>query len=134
MSQRTYLDRAAILAVPDITTEDVDVPEWGGVVRVRGLTASQRDAFEAASLQGKGKNTSVNLHNLRARLVALCIVDEDGNQLFAERDVHVLGQKSAAAIDRIYDTATRLSGIGENDVEELTKNSESDQSDDSISD
>ena len=134
MSQRTYLDRAAILAVPDITTEDVDVPEWGGVVRVRGLTASQRDAFEAASLQGKGKNTSVNLHNLRARLVALCIVDGDGNQLFAERDVHVLGQKSAAAIDRIYDTATRLSGIGENDVEELTKNSESDQSDDSISD
>ena len=134
MSQRTYLDRAAILAVPDIATEDVDVPEWGGVVRVRGLTASQRDAFEAASLQGKGKNTSVNLHNLRARLVALCIVDEDGNQLFAERDVHVLGQKSAAAIDRIYDTATRLSGIGENDVEELTKNSESDQSGDSTSD
>jgi len=128
MSQRTYLDRAAILAVPDITTEDVEVPEWGGVVRVRGLTASQRDKFEADSLQGKGKNARVNFTNLRARLVALCMVDEDGNQIFEERDTHVLGQKSAAAIDRVYSAAMKLSGIGDDDIEELTKNSESDQS------
>ena len=134
MGQRTLLDRAAILAVPDITTEDVEVPEWGGVVRVRGLTASQRDKFEADSLQGKGRNTSVNLHNLRARLVATCLVGESGAPVFAERDIYELGQKSASAIDRIYDVATRLSGIGENDVEELTKNSGSDQGGDSSSD
>lgn len=134
MGQRAYLDRAAILAAPDITTEDVEVPEWGGVVRVRGLTASQRDEFEGNSLQGKGKNTSVNFVNMRARLVALCIVDEQGRPLFSERDIHDLGAKSAGAMDRLFDAATRLSGIGDHDVEELTKNSGSDQSGDSHSD
>ena len=133
MSQRTLLDRAAILAAPDITTEDVDIPEWGGTVRVRGLTASQRDQFESESLKGKGGNVSMNLLNIRARLVALSVVDDDNNPLFTDRDVHVLGGKSASAVDRIFDVATRLSGIGASDVEDLAKNLESSPNDDSDS-
>ena len=133
MSQR-ILDRAAILAAPDIQTEELYVPEWGGSVLIKGLTAAQRDQFEADSLKGKGKNKDVNLLNIRARFVSLCIVDEEGNQLFSERDVHALGQKSGKAIDRIWDKATDLSGISDDDVDELTKNSESDQSEGSSSD
>jgi hypothetical protein len=133
MSQRAFLDRAAILAARDLDIEEVDIPEWGGKVRVRGLTASQRDQFESKSVETKGKKTSVNLLNIRARLVSLCVVDEQGNPLFSESDIHVVGEKSASAIDRIWEVATRLSGIGERDVEELAGNSESDQSEDSSS-
>lgn len=133
MSQRTYLDRAAIFAVPDIKTEEVYIPEWGGVVRVRGLTASQRDQLESDSLQFKGRNQTINLQNMRARMVVFCVVDAEGNPLFTERDIRALGDRSARALDRIFDVATRLSGMGNSDIEELTKNSESDQSEDSSS-
>ena len=47
----TYLSRDAILQREDIKTEDVEVPEWGGTVRVRGMTGVQRDAFEASLIQ-----------------------------------------------------------------------------------
>ena len=46
-----YLSREEILSVHDIVTEEVDVPEWGGIVRVRGMSGVQRDAFEASLIQ-----------------------------------------------------------------------------------
>ena len=129
----TLLTRDAILGASDIQTEDVHVPEWGGTVRVAGLTAAQRDAFETESVSGRGKNVNVNFANIRARLAAKCIVGEDGKPLFTERDVKALGEKSASALSRVFDVCSRLSGIGDQDIEELAKNSEADQSDDSPS-
>jgi len=123
-----FLTRDAILAATDLPSETVDVPEWGGSVLVRGLTGAQRDQFEASVLVGKGRNRDVNLRNLRAKLVALSIVGEDGTALFAEADLEALGQKSAVAIERVFDAARKLSGMTAGDVEELTKNSESGQS------
>lgn len=128
------LGREAILGASDIVSEDVAVPEWGGTVRVKGLTAAQRDAFEQSSLTGKGKNQSLNFANLRSRLLVLTVVDESGEQLFIHGDVVELGKKSAAAVDRVFEVASRLSGIGDDDIEELTGNSEPGQSDDSPSD
>lgn len=133
------LTREAILDAPDINTEDVAVPEWGGTVRVKGLTGAGRDRFEAAMVgqsQGKGRNKSrqVNLDNIRARMAALSIVGEDGDRLFSEADVRSLGEKSAAALQRVFDVAQRLSGLSEDDVEELAGNSDAAQSGSSTSD
>lgn len=128
------LGRNQILAAPDIKTERVEVPEWGGEVLVRGLNGAERDAFEASIVEQRGKKTEFNLRNVRARFVALCCVDEAGQRLFAEGDVQALGRKSARALSRVWDKARELSGLTDDDVEELTKNSEpSDQSADSIS-
>ena len=130
----TYLSREQILKVDDLQFEDVEVPEWGGVVRVRGLTGTERDAFEESIIDQRGKKTRVVMANLRAKLVAQSIVDEDGRRLFSERDVGALGEKSAAALQRVFNAAQRLSGISDEDVEELVKNSSDGQSDGSISD
>ena len=54
-----YLTRDAILQATDLTFEDVAVPEWGGVVRVRGLTGTERDAFEASVVGRQGSNLSL---------------------------------------------------------------------------
>lgn len=128
------LGREAILGASDITTEDVAVPEWGGTVRVKGLTAAQRDAFEQSSITGKGRKRDVNLANLRARLVALTVVDDAGEPIFEPSDVRALGEKSAAAMDRVYEASMRISGLSSDDIEELTGNSEPGQSDGSPSD
>ena len=127
------LTRSAILAAQDIQTEEVEVPEWGGSVMVRGMTGAERDAFEESVLTGRGKNRNVNLRNFRARLVVKSVVDKKGDRLFTMADIDALGAKSAAALGRCFDVATRLSGMSDEDVEELTKNSEDGQSDGSTS-
>ena len=129
----SLLTRDAILAAPDMLTEEVPVPEWGGMVLVRGLTGTERDAFEEEMITGKGKNRDVNLANFRARLIVKSVVDKGGKRLFTQADMVALGGKSAAAIQRVFQVAMRLSGMSEEDVEELTKNSEPGQSDSSTS-
>jgi hypothetical protein len=117
-----FLSRDEILQAQDLPTEDVPVPEWGGVCRVRGLTGAERDAFEQSIVETRGKNTRMNLRNIRAKLVALTVVDEDGNRIFSDEDAEALGKKSAAALDRIFAVAQRLSGLRPEDVEELAGN------------
>ena len=127
----SVLTRDEILAADDIQTEVVEVPEWAGSVIVQGLTGSERDAFEKtiiSNMDGKGPPKS-DLRNFRAKLAAWSIVDEDGKRVFSQADVVALGAKSAAALQRVFNVAQRLSGLSEEDIEELTKNSEELQSD-----
>lgn len=123
------LTRDQILEAEDLEQEVVEVPEWGGSVLVRGMTGIERDAFESSLVKGKGKNASVNMQNIRAKLVAASVVDQDGQKLFNDQDVHALGKKSAAALDRVFAVAQRLSGVTKQDVEDLAKNLPDDQSD-----
>ena len=127
---KNFLNRDAILQAQDLKQEEMFIPEWDGSLIVKGLTAAERDKYESHLIVQKGKNTTVNMKNARARLVMLSVVDESGKQLFTEADISALGTKSAAVLDRIFDVASRLSGISDEDLEELSKNSESDPSED----
>lgn len=116
------LSREQIIGADDRKTEDVAVPEWGGTVRVRALSGAERDAYEAGIVSLRGDGTkSVNLKNLRGRLVSLSCVDEDGARLFTDEDAIALGDKSASALERVFDVARKLSGLSEDDVEELAE-------------
>jgi hypothetical protein len=130
------LSRDEILAAEDLATEDVNVPAWDGTVRVRALTAKERDAFEAScmrerpKLDATGKPIPGQMEytrdpaNMRAKLVVRTVVDEAGKRLFKDNDAPLLGEKSASAVDALFDVAARLSGLGESDVGELEGNSE----------
>ena len=83
----TLLSKTAILAAQDLQTEDVEVPEWGGAVRVRSFTGRERDAFEASMVRGDGRDRKVDLTNMRARLVGLTVIDETGQRLFTDEEV-----------------------------------------------
>jgi hypothetical protein len=128
------LSKEAILQADDLPTEDVEVPEWQGTVRVRALTGKERDAFEASLQQQRGKDFVRNTANVRAKLVAKCLIGEDGERLFSENEVNALGAKSAAGLDRVFEVAARLSRLSEEDIDELGKSSDVDPSDDSSSD
>ena len=110
-----YLTRDAILGVDDRQFEDVAVPEWGGTVRVRGLQGNERDRWETTLLDKKNQIRE----NPRAKLVQLCIIDERGQLLFSKEDIAALGRKSAAALARVFEAAQRLSGLTDEDMEEL---------------
>ena len=119
----TLLSKTAILAAQDLQTEDVEVPDWGGAVRVRSFTGRERDAFESSMVRGDGRDRKVDLTNMRARLVGLTIIDETGQRLFTDEEVDLLGAKSGAALDRVFAVAQKLNGLSGADVEELSKNS-----------
>jgi hypothetical protein len=128
------LTKEQILRAKDIQTETVPVPEWGGDVLVRGLTGRERDEFEQGLVKGAGRKSQINLKLATARLCALSIVDEKGNRLFGDGDIMALNSKSSAALQRVYKTASRLSGLGDEDLEEMVKNSARTAGEDSSSD
>ena len=115
-----YLCREAILNANDIKTEEVNVPEWGGVVLVKALTGAEKDRYEQSVYNLK--DGGVIYTNIRAKLVALSICGEDLKPIFESADIEALGQKSAAALNRVLEVAQKLSGLSAADVEELEKN------------
>lgn len=129
-----FLGRDAILDADDRNYDKVDCPEWGGMVRVRNLTGTQRDAYEASLIADRGASQRMNLANARAKMAVLAIVDRDGRQLFTADDVRALGRKNAAPLERIFDVARKLSGMSQEDVEKLTENFGDDPSDEGTSD
>jgi hypothetical protein len=113
------LSRDEILAKKGGKVVEVTVPEWGGTVHLREMTAAERDAFEQASLDKSG---TARLINIRARLASISICDESGKRLFSDSDIHLLGELPASALDRIFDASMRLNKISKADVDELEKN------------
>lgn len=126
------LGKADILESDDVRIDKVRVPEWGGYVYVRSLSGVERDRFEESQSQvDKKGNRTFRVENFRARLCALCICNAKGELLFVPADIHRLALKSAAALSRVFDRATEISGFTKEDIEDLVGNSEDDPSDDS---
>jgi len=111
------LDRETILGADDAQTKCVAVPEWGGDVLVGTITGKQRDNFEASMTGGKK-----TMANIRARMVSIAARGEDGEPLFTTKDVEQLGEKSAAALDRVFTAALKLNAFSNDDVDELAGN------------
>jgi len=130
------LSKAQITEVDDRKWEDVDVPEWGGTVRVLGMSGTERNAYQS-SLVVLGPNGSVQRMNMAdqlAKLVAKSIVGEDFERLFTDKDVAALGKKNGAVLERIGAVAQRLSGLRKEDVEAKAGNSDAPTSGASTSD
>lgn len=115
----TVLKKDQILKKNDIKTKVVSVPEWGGDVIISVLSSYARDKFESSIV---GKNGGTNTINVRAKLVASCLVNEDGSLMFSEDEAMKLGKKSSIALDRIFSEVQKLNKIGDKDLDELAKN------------
>jgi hypothetical protein len=104
-AKRRVLSAQEILTVQDIPVVEVNVPEWGGIVRIRGISGEEATQF--AESQGKGKGDSL------AKMVALAVVDEDGNRLFQDSDIPALKRKSMRAMLRIQAVALDINGLSD---------------------
>ena len=114
------IDRSAILAAQDLKTEDVDMPEWGGSVRVREFSATALLRFWDACRDAEGE---LLRDRVQPALLARTVVGEDNEPMFNDADIGLLMTKSAAAVGRLFLVAKRLNGIGEA-AEDIAKNSD----------
>jgi len=127
------LTKEQILDIEDLNHEDVEVPEWGGKVRMRCMTGTERDSFEASIYKIEGGNTKVVRDNFRANLVARCLIGEDGNRLFSDKEALQIGKKNSQVLNRLFEIAQRVNGLTAEDQEELLKNLPSEEESISIS-
>jgi len=102
--------------------QPVETPEWpdaDGSVFVRNLSAKERDDWEADICKNPKKR---DLSNLRAKFVVWCVCDKAGELTFGPQDAGWLGDESAAVIERLWEEGRKISGISDEDNEDLAKN------------
>lgn len=104
------LTAADIFAAQDLRTETVDVPEWGGSIAVRTMTAKEAEDFGETP-----KKDSL------LRLVELCTVGPEGERLFTHEDLARLAEKSWVVILRVHLKAAELNGLTP-DAQAIIKN------------
>lgn len=128
-----YVTAESILCAKDLDTAEVEVPEWGGTVRVRKLSGSDRELYdqEIHNIQqrvnrgARNRRGDIELdiqfhaHKARVLLAWLTICDENGERIFTtEEHRKQLAGKSAEALERVYQCAARLSGLLAEDEDE----------------
>ena len=89
------LNRDQILEAQDLETAEVEVPEWGSVVKLAQFSAEIAE--------------SINADDGVARLVALSVVDDDGKLVFDSPGQ--LNSKSAAVLKRLFNRILELNGL-----------------------
>jgi hypothetical protein len=133
----TLLSADAILTADDIEYENKYIPAWGGWVRIKGLSGSERDEFEDFIIvtkgQGKKMTREARMANARAKLCSLAIVNKDDVRLFGPHAIGALGAKSAKALQTCFEIAMRLAGMTEEEIDDLGNDSAPDQSGSSTS-
>lgn len=117
-----YLTREKILEANDINFAEVAVPEWGGTVRIRTISGDMRDGYDLYRSKISDNQTNPGY---RAFVCAMCCVGTDDKPMFTTKDIRSLGEKSSAALDRVFDVADKLNGFTSTEVEETAKNSPS---------
>jgi hypothetical protein len=122
------MTREEILAVNDCEIETLHVRAWKKDVFVRGMSAKDFASYQSSNIniafEAGVTTTGVTLDNNNAKIAVRCLCDKNGKRLFSDDDAAVLGEKSAKALAEIVPVASRLSGMGENGVEQQEKNFE----------
>lgn len=102
-------------AVPTLRSELVDCPGLGGQVRVRELTAGDRDILDDMLSRGAWAG------QFRARVVQLTVVDDNGVPLLGSSDLQHLAESPAGALEPIAEAALEMSGFTRSERAELGK-------------
>lgn len=111
-----YLSVEDIRNADDIKTEDVEIPEWGGKVAVKGMSGRLRSNLE----QKIAANAPSG--DIKMLIVLECTVNEDGSRMFTNSDRKWLVEKAAGPIESIFEAVCKLSGVAEGAVEEAEGN------------
>ena len=120
-TEKKILTRDEILTASDYETKVVEIPEWGGSVRLRTMTGKARDEFEA-EVSSKTIGGNVDVRGIKAYLLSRVIVDEKDELMFTPEDVEALNSKAAGPLNSLFEIASRMNGIGEEAAQSAEKN------------
>lgn len=103
----------------DIPEEQVEVPEWGVTILLRGLDGESRARYLERYMT---PDANGDLHidyavMYPAILVETCFDPEDGSLVFdkGEEDIARINKKAAQVIERLAQKASEMSGLTANE-------------------
>lgn len=112
------------LATSKVETEELEIPEWGGSVRLRRIRLSD--------LKGSGGiDGALDSIDGMVRTMRFGIADESGEPLLSKADARALLDADFAVAVRVTKSINEFNGLGEKAVEEAASTFEPAQSDDS---
>jgi hypothetical protein len=85
-----------------------DVPEWGGTIWLRVLSAADQLAI----------SEGLEARNVPLRVLVTCIVDDEGNRIFADDDADELAKEDFPIIMRVFGQAAKLNGLSNVELED----------------
>lgn len=134
------LNKDALIKKEDIKIEKLNLSD-NEFIYIKEWTAQEQNDFELSLTEevkdekGRIKDYKRNLNDFRAKLAVSSVCDEKGNLLFKTNDYKLLSKNmSAKKLSKIADAIAMLNKIDEENIENLAKNSETVQKEDSISD
>ena len=138
MKEKAILTKDALLNErDDLQKEKVELDR--GIVFVREMTARERNVWEQAILRrtvggGGVSGYETTLDDFYGKLAVSTLCNESGELLFTIKDARALAEKlSATSMEKIVKVAQRLNAISEKDKEDLLKNLEAEEEDNSNS-
>lgn len=106
------LTREQLLSTFKRSSETVKLPELGGEVIIRGITAAELLTFQKAVQSKRNGSMAVDEDTFAAKLLVRCIVDQAGKRILTDDDWQPLMEWPAAAFQRCTTIAMRLNGYG----------------------
>ena len=117
-------------AIPAPPTEEREIN--GHTYRMRSLTSRERDDWERDMVEfvGEGKNRKIKMRipdNMRAKLVAKCLVAIDGVEIPGDAQARAqleqfLGHAAARVVNELFDWAQQLNGMADDAIEAAVAN------------
>jgi hypothetical protein len=92
-------------------------------MRLRSLTAKEHGQYETTTLSKKGGLVTDRLIDAKRRLVIMTAVDASGNPFLTMTDLAGMEDTDGLIINQAYKACAKHVGIGEDEVEDLVKNS-----------
>lgn len=116
------LTKQQILAAQDRQTRELHVPAWGGIVRLRSLTAAEWEGFAQLCRDRTAKGPGFDIRGIRARLLILSVVDDAGQLVFGPEDLPELERKSSGILELLWNECRDLNALSDEAIEEIRGN------------
>ncbi|HSW63539.1 MAG TPA: hypothetical protein VLH56_09560 [Dissulfurispiraceae bacterium] len=104
---KKYLSIENILAASDMETKEVDVPEWGGSVKVKGMSKREQQMLRKQTISPL--TGQVDPDRMESLMLAHCLADPVITTEQAEQLMH----KSAAAVDKVLNAIMDVTGLSD---------------------
>lgn len=121
----TIASREALLKLCERRYSTVEIPERDISIRIQSLSEAEKSQYETCLIAKNGRGIMrERLQDATRRLIALCVVDEDGKRIFSDSDLSAIANLDSYISSRIYDACQEHCGFNKGDIDETVKNSE----------
>lgn len=121
------LDRETLRKAMRGPIKTIDVPEWGGEVGIRRLSAGDLVRLrELIKIDGTERTEAANL-NATCEMLAMSLCDSDAKPIFTADELRDWDGQQVGILQTVLAAAQEHNGMGDNAAEDLEKNSESGQ-------